>query len=291
MRFGFVAPLWLARRVRALPRTVTPTSSRCWRRGALWPLCRVLRTAPSPGTKTASIPRTCRRRGWGAASLPGAGRRRLDLVRAAILAPGWWPGGDPGARIGRPAPIAAARPLRPRRPIGTAAAHPGRRWLRYARFPYKGAPYKGASLSADAVSLATPGGAEVSAEPQRAEASRLAEPPAAATAPLGRNATPPRFRQSGATPWSGSAWLLLRDDRARATLAPGGTLGGSQAGARLLYRIGPGLALSGRAYAPLRRLAGAEAAPGSTGARRRDGRSMCGRAAAEARARGRSRSR
>lgn len=64
---------------------------------------------------------------------------------------------------------------------------------------------------------------------------------------------------------SGSAWLLLRRDGAPG-LAPGGTLGGSQAGGRLLYRLDGGhrrgLALSARAYAPLRRSAGAEAAFG-----------------------------
>lgn len=62
--------------------------------------------------------------------------------------------------------------------------------------------------------------------------------------------------------WSGSAWLLVRDRGGQAALAPGGTLGGSQAGARLLYRVGGGLALSGRAYLPLRRTAGAEVAAG-----------------------------
>lgn len=59
-----------------------------------------------------------------------------------------------------------------------------------------------------------------------------------------------------------SAWLLLRDERGAAALAPGGALGGSQAGARLLRPIGHGLALSGRLYLPLRRLSGAEAAAG-----------------------------
>ena len=62
--------------------------------------------------------------------------------------------------------------------------------------------------------------------------------------------------------WSGSAWMLLRDESDRRTLAPGGTLGGGQIGARLLYRIGDNLALSARAYAPLRRTRGAEAAAG-----------------------------
>lgn len=65
--------------------------------------------------------------------------------------------------------------------------------------------------------------------------------------------------------WTGSAWLLARRDGGP-TLAPGGTLGGSQAGARLLFRLNGDarqpLVLSGRVYAPLRRTAGAEAALG-----------------------------
>ncbi len=65
--------------------------------------------------------------------------------------------------------------------------------------------------------------------------------------------------------WAGSAWLLARRDGGPA-LAPGGTLGGSQAGARLLYRLNDDasrpLALVGRIYFPLRRPAGAEAAVG-----------------------------
>lgn len=60
--------------------------------------------------------------------------------------------------------------------------------------------------------------------------------------------------------WSVSAWLLVRDDSSGAALAPGGTLGGSQAGARLTYALGGGLALSGRFYLPLRQTSGAEAA-------------------------------
>ncbi|MEA3030428.1 MAG: hypothetical protein QOG13_1753 [Sphingomonadales bacterium] len=62
--------------------------------------------------------------------------------------------------------------------------------------------------------------------------------------------------------WSASAWLLVRPEPGGSSLAPGGTLGGSQAGARLRYRVGGGLALSGRAYAPLRRAGGAEVALG-----------------------------
>lgn len=76
-------------------------------------------------------------------------------------------------------------------------------------------------------------------------------------APAGAPAPTPR-----STPrWSGSAWLLVRG-RGQAALAPGGTLGGSQAGGRLLYRLDGGFSLSGRAYAPLRQTAGSEVAAG-----------------------------
>ncbi|HST35033.1 MAG TPA: hypothetical protein VLK25_00170 [Allosphingosinicella sp.] len=64
------------------------------------------------------------------------------------------------------------------------------------------------------------------------------------------------------SPWSASAWLLVRGGRGQAALAPGGTLGGNQAGGRLLYRLDGALALSGRAYVPLRRPRGAELAAG-----------------------------
>lgn len=65
--------------------------------------------------------------------------------------------------------------------------------------------------------------------------------------------------------WSASAWLFVRDTEAVA-LAPGGTLGGSQAGGRLLYRLGEAgtsnVALSLRAYAPLSDVDAAEVAAG-----------------------------
>lgn len=64
---------------------------------------------------------------------------------------------------------------------------------------------------------------------------------------------------------TGSAWIFVRES-GPATLAPGGTLGGSQMGARLSYRLnrdaGRPLALSGRLYAPLDDLDAAEAAVG-----------------------------
>jgi hypothetical protein len=62
--------------------------------------------------------------------------------------------------------------------------------------------------------------------------------------------------------WSGSAWLLARGDLGQPSLAPGGTLGGSQAGGRLLYRLDRHWSLSARAYVPLRQPQGAEIAAG-----------------------------
>jgi len=96
----------------------------------------------------------------------------------------------------------------------------------------------------------------------RAVAVQSAAPTQPQVAPAVRSVLPPALAAGFAPPrpgrWSGSAWLLLRDDRGGAALA----LGGSQAGARLLYRLREGLALSGRAYLPLRRRAGAELAAG-----------------------------
>jgi hypothetical protein len=66
--------------------------------------------------------------------------------------------------------------------------------------------------------------------------------------------------------WSVSAWLFERQGHGAAGLAPGGTLGGNQAGARAAYRLaggpGRGLSLSLRLYAPLDDKRAAEAALG-----------------------------
>jgi hypothetical protein len=73
-------------------------------------------------------------------------------------------------------------------------------------------------------------------------------------------------RVEGRSRWSVSAWLFVRRGSGAAALAPAGTLGGSQAGARASYRLtgrpGEGLALSLRLYAPLRDKDAAEAALG-----------------------------
>jgi hypothetical protein len=85
--------------------------------------------------------------------------------------------------------------------------------------------------------------------PLSPQAQRIAEPPAARR--LDR--------------WAFSGWVHGRGGGSRA-LAPGGLLGGSQAGARLGYRVAGSTAapvsLVARAATPLRRSAGAEAAVG-----------------------------
>lgn len=173
-------------------------------------------------------------------------------VRAAILLPG-----GPGESPGR-----------------ASAATTGR----------AGAPYP---RLAAAAALPLPGRTMWSAEPQPAlspaRPSRLIDPPG--------TLTPSTFRLAAASPrwtlpkamrtalarlpvlaaplaprgpgrWSLSAWVLVRGDGGSPALTPGGTLGGSQAGARITYGIGGGFSLSARAYLPLRQTSGAELAPG-----------------------------
>ncbi|HYI63268.1 MAG TPA: hypothetical protein VEW71_00130 [Allosphingosinicella sp.] len=165
--------------------------------------------------------------------------------RAAMLAPGWWTEAQPPAVAAlvsqaRAAEPAAERPVMSARPLDAGRARIAGRLVP----PVTG---RADPVTARAPFSATPG---------------PASPPIAASPVPGAEAraTPillPRSRR-----WSVSAWLLIRDESGRPTLAPGGTLGGSQAGARVLYRLGGGLALSGRLYAPLGRTGAAEAGAG-----------------------------
>lgn len=100
-------------------------------------------------------------------------------------------------------------------------------------------------------------------EPERAQPSLWSAPVA-----LELPGPAPRFpalRARRGDRWSGSAWLFVRGG-AGAPVAPGGTLGGSQAGLRLAWRINRDparpLALSARLYTPLGRRSGAEAGVG-----------------------------
>jgi hypothetical protein len=93
----------------------------------------------------------------------------------------------------------------------------------------------------------------------------LVEPAAAPLPAPAALPTPPGTATPSARRWSVSAWTFVRQGDSPA-LAAGGLLGGSQAGARLAYRLnrdsGRPLALSVRVSAPIRRSAGAEAALG-----------------------------
>lgn len=89
-------------------------------------------------------------------------------------------------------------------------------------------------------------------------------PPALAPGPAAIAAFPLPAPTAGRR-WSASAWLLARRDGAPPALAPAGLLGGSQAGARLLYWVNGSparpLSIAARVSAPLQGR-GAEAALG-----------------------------
>jgi hypothetical protein len=89
----------------------------------------------------------------------------------------------------------------------------------------------------------------------------LASPPPSLPIPIRRNEA--RADGNPARRLSGSAWALLRPDSAGAALGTGGTLGGSQAGARFFYETGVRkLALTARISAPLAMRTGREASVG-----------------------------
>ncbi|HEX9933021.1 MAG TPA: hypothetical protein VGB08_09290 [Allosphingosinicella sp.] len=177
-------------------------------------------------------------------------------ARTAVLAPEWWvergiaapvpEGAETRVMATAPEPSSIARVAafrgRPERRI----YHPGLRPLA-PRTPGL------ATRSEPRVQLAS----LVPQQPPPAAPTALLPSPAPGERPLSRAPRPGR--------WSGSAWLLLRNERERA-LAPGGTLGGSQSGVRLVFRLNRDaarpLALSARLYAPLRGREGAEAAAG-----------------------------
>lgn len=182
-------------------------------------------------------------------------------VRAAWLAPGWWarPAEAVGApSAGRPGSGAAVSPsiskpaVRPR--LRTVAAPALRKSLvrpipvprSLAARPAAARPYEAPLWPALPWRL-----------PARDRSERR-------VAPAARDARP-STGSAAASRWSFAAWSFLRQGDAPA-LAPGGILGGSQAGALARFRINRDparpLALAVRLSSPLRRSAGAEAAVG-----------------------------
>ncbi len=158
-------------------------------------------------------------------------------------------GGESLGPVSRPSPFrrmaSAATAIR-RVPVPAATRFAGRGPV--PPLPQPAPPYQALGIAGHAISP----------EPQP----RLAPGLAPLLRPLSPpQPSPPQLSPRRASRWSGSAWLHLRSGGS-AVLIPGGTLGGSQSGLRINYRLSPGLALSGRLYMPLDRPHGAEVAAG-----------------------------
>jgi hypothetical protein len=174
-------------------------------------------------------------------------------IRTAILLQGWSTGPallPEAAAEAPPRSVPLAPPPAPARPVTmmVPATPAGEPWPeivalagRQAAIPLTGIPPPRFSPM----------------EQRGARPPEMAQPPPLALMPPAQHAA-----RATASRWSLSAWLLVRDEGGSPALAPGGTLGGSQAGARLTYGLGGGLALSARAYLPLRHPVGAELAAG-----------------------------
>lgn len=169
-------------------------------------------------------------------------------LRAALLGGGWW------TENGLPA-----------RPIASERAQA----IREAIAAPQGVVAPSA-LAASLVSLRKDETAGLPPSSPRIVSVTLDQPTAAAQPEVMRAVTPvPVMPPPAGTErrgrWSGSGWLFLREGGGKA-LVPGGTLGGSQLGARIAYRLNGDsdrpLALSLRAYAPLDNMDAAEAAVG-----------------------------
>lgn len=171
-------------------------------------------------------------------------------VRVVLMAPGWTPA--EAVRVGAREALAAdvrSGQARPRPPVRTALSPP------------QTAPAPAGALLVRRTAPVPLAAAGSPPETQARLAALLPPPP-----PAGQSVPQPpepmrALRRDGGGRWSGSAWLFARTGGG-STLATGGAIGGSQAGARLLYRLDRNLAVSGRLYTPLRHWRGAEAALG-----------------------------
>jgi hypothetical protein len=112
-----------------------------------------------------------------------------------------------------------------------------------------------------------PAGPPPSANPYFAPVAPIEQWPETAFAePVPGTKVTPSFEEAGLKPGFDrlqlSTWAMLRATPGLPSLAGTGTLGGSQAGARLLYRFNPHLAASLRTSAPINSRRGGEAALG-----------------------------
>ena len=172
-------------------------------------------------------------------------------VRSAMLVPSWGVGEGAASPSAGSGPRASGLPEAARRE--EAASRPS---VRTGRGAWR--PIAAGRVAPETAPL--PSYERVAAAPQL--------PGFAARIPPDEPMLPSVLTMAGRAPptrWSGSAWLLVRGGGA-GPLAPGGTLGGSQAGVRFAYRLAGGpnrpLALTARLSGPLGRRSAAEAALG-----------------------------
>lgn len=168
----------------------------------------------------------------------GGGESRRAVRRAAAPSAAHSSGRAPSP-IHRAAPSAPLPMPMPTPPPKLASA---RTHLSHARYD-AAAALPATPGHRDDASLARAAGPLLSAAPM----DRDAVARAAMILPSAFPVTPPSTR------WSGSAWLVARGGAALSPGALGGQLGGSQAGARLVYALDPGrrIALVGRVTTPL----------------------------------------
>jgi len=161
-----------------------------------------------------------------------AGARGVDIYRRGIAVPAavMQVAEKLASAIGVPRAMAAPLGLPPRYAIRTAATRPR------VRTPMPPAP-----VTAAATDQRPPGRAASIAGP----------PPVDGQVPALAPAVLPPPRTPAGSRWSGSAWLIARDGSTVG--APGGQLGASQAGVRVLHALGGSrrLALAVRLSAPL----------------------------------------
>lgn len=178
-------------------------------------------------------------------------------LRAALLAPAWW---TAPAAPGTASPVELGATARSARDLGVEAPlrampspTPPRRLAEAGRPPSAFAADEARVPSATQVDHAGP-----QPPPVLGAALPVSRPPS--PSPIAGPKPPPV-----APRWSLYGWTFVRPGRA-SSLAPGGMLGGSQAGLRATYRLNPDsgrpVAISARLASPLGGRAGAEAALG-----------------------------
>ena len=247
MRFGFVARAYGWREgLRSLPRTVTGNiiAMMAARRALGRYLAHAAAPAPRPGTRPRTpFPRSCRPNERApAAPFPGAGRSAAGSACAPRSC---------SRLAGADAPAQASR--RPARPVPRRADRNRRAPSRRPPPELRTTSVAGCRPLGRRSARSRADGAYRSADARRGRiaAAPAAGPPTAPSAPARARRRPTlrpallrrlaNARRRAAAPtgrWSGSAWLLLRDDRAAPRWRRAGRWAAARPGRGSLYRIG-----------------------------------------------------